>query len=155
MHHVVRAEEITYKPAYPRHSAGYKRHATVDRSTGSTHTGMGLCSLASGGRVDLHVQSFEEYFYITHGEPTLLLDGVGYPLLPGSCGVVPVGAPHAWLGPASGTATDGMAFATESGFATVSSSLLALPAAGAKRRPVWRFAAGRPGIYPFEKVDFS
>src|SRR5215831_9351831 len=56
---------------------------------------------------------------------------------------------------AGGTTTDGMAFTTEGGFATVSSSLLALPAAGAKRRPVWRFAAGRPGAYPFEKVDFS
>src|SRR5215475_1192904 len=56
---------------------------------------------------------------------------------------------------AGGTATDGMAFTTEGGFATVSSSLLALPATGSKRRPVWRFAAGRPGAYPFEKVDFS
>jgi quercetin dioxygenase-like cupin family protein len=104
VHHVVRAGEIKYASAYPRHSAGYKRHATFDRSTGSTHTGMGLCSLAAGGRVDLHVQSFEEYFYITDGEPTLILDGIGYPLVPGSCGVIPVAAPHAWLGPASGTA---------------------------------------------------
>src|SRR5262249_45873323 len=54
-----------------------------------------------------------------------------------------------------GTATDGMAFTIDSGFATVSSSLLALPAPGTKRHPVWRFAAGRPGVYPFEKVDFS
>src|ERR1700757_1407266 len=81
VHHVVRAQEITYKPAYPRHSVGYKRHAVFDRSTGSTHTGMGLCSLAAGGRIDMHVQSFEEYFYITDGEPTLILDGLAYPLV--------------------------------------------------------------------------
>jgi quercetin dioxygenase-like cupin family protein len=104
VHHVVRAEAIKYAPAYPEHSAGYTRHATFDRSTGSTHTGLGLCSLAAGGRIDLHVQSFEEYFYITEGEPTLIMDGLGYPLVPGSCGVIPVAAPHAWLGPASGTA---------------------------------------------------
>ncbi len=104
MHHVVRAEAIRYAPAYPDHSVGYARHAAFDRSTGSTHTGMGLCSLAAGGRIDLHVQSFEEYFYITDGEPTLILDGVGYTLVPGSCGVIPVAAPHAWLGPQHGAA---------------------------------------------------
>jgi len=54
---------------------------------------------------------------------------------------------------ASGNApTDAMAFATESGFATVSSSLIALPAAGRKCRPLWRFASGRPGEHPFETV---
>jgi hypothetical protein len=50
-------------------------------------------------------------------------------------------------------ATDAMAFATDSGFATVSSSLLALPAPGRKRRPVWRFAAGRPDRHPFVGVS--
>lgn len=104
MHHVVRAEAVSCEPAYPGHSQGYARHSTFDRSTGSTHTGLGLCELAAGGRIDLHVQSFEEYFYVTDGEPTLILDGTAHPLVPGSCGVVPVGAPHAWLGPHSGTA---------------------------------------------------
>jgi quercetin dioxygenase-like cupin family protein len=104
VHHVVRAEAIAYRPSYPEHSVGYARHAACDRSSGSTHTGLGLCSLAAGGRVDLHVQSFEEYFYITEGEPTLILDGLGYPLTTGSCGVIPVAAPHAWIGPPSGTA---------------------------------------------------
>jgi hypothetical protein len=53
-----------------------------------------------------------------------------------------------------GGATDAMAFATDAGFATVSSSLIALPAPGRQRRPVWRFAAGRPGEHPFENVAF-
>jgi len=48
--------------------------------------------------------------------------------------------------------TDAMAFATPSGFATVSSSLIALPAAGSKRRPIWRFAPGHPGEHPFSDV---
>jgi quercetin dioxygenase-like cupin family protein len=104
VHHVVRAAAIHYATAYPEHSAGFKRHSAVDRSVGSTHTGLGLCSLEAGGRIDTHVQSFEELFYITEGEPTLILDGHGYPLVPGSCGVIPVGTPHAWVGPKTGAA---------------------------------------------------
>lgn len=98
MHHVVRAAAIAYVPAYPEHSKGYTRCSAVDRSAGATHTGLGLCSLAAGGHIDTHVQSFEEYFYVTEGEPTLILEGRGYPLLPGACGVIPVGTAHAWLG---------------------------------------------------------
>ena len=52
--------------------------------------------------------------------------------------------------------TDAMAFTTPSGFATVSSSLIALPAIGRrKRRPHWRFAPGRPGEQPFADVDLG
>ncbi|TAK49069.1 MAG: cupin domain-containing protein [Xanthobacteraceae bacterium] len=71
---------------------------------GATHTGLGLCALEAKGHVDTHVQSFEEFFYVTQGEPTLILDGRSYPLVPGSCGVVPVGTPHAWLGSGRGDA---------------------------------------------------
>jgi hypothetical protein len=53
-----------------------------------------------------------------------------------------------------GSATDAMAIATDFGFETVSASLIALPAAGRPdRRPVWRFAAGRPGEHPFELIE--
>lgn len=54
---------------------------------------------AQGGRIDTHLQSFEESFYVMEGTPTLILEGVGYPLAPGACGLIPVGAQHAWLGP--------------------------------------------------------
>ncbi len=56
---------------------------------------------------------------------------------------------------AGAPATDAMAFTTDSGFATVSSSLLALPALGRKRRPVWRFAPGRPDQHPFADVNLT
>lgn len=56
---------------------------------------------------------------------------------------------------AGAPATDAMAFTTDSGFATVSSSLLALPAVGRKRRPIWRFAPGRPDQHPFADVDMG
>ena len=105
MHHALRAADIARLPAFRGHSQGFSRASLIDRSIGAVHTGLGSCGLEAGGHVDTHVQSFEEYFYITQGEPTLVLDGRAYPLVPGSCGVVPVGAPHAWLGPKAGEAT--------------------------------------------------
>jgi len=51
-----------------------------------------------------------------------------------------------------GGPTDAMAIVTDTGFETVSSSLIGLPATGSGRVPVWRFAAGRAGERPFELV---
>lgn len=104
MHHVLPAKDIRFKPAYLRHSNSFSRCSVVDGSVGSVHMGVGLSALKAGGRIDTHLHSFEESFYILEGEPTLILDGRGYPLVPGACGLVPVGVQHAWLGPAKGTA---------------------------------------------------
>ena len=104
MHHVLPAKDIRLKPAYLRHSKSFSRCSVVDASVGSVHMGVGLCALKAGGRIDTHLHSFEESFYVLEGEPTLVLDGRGYPLVPGACGLVPVGVQHAWLGPAKGTA---------------------------------------------------
>ena len=68
------------------------------------HSGWGLSELDAGGHIDLHVQSFEKSFYVLAGNPALILDGRGYRLSPGACGVIPVGMKHAWLGPTSGSA---------------------------------------------------
>jgi hypothetical protein len=51
-----------------------------------------------------------------------------------------------------GNATDAMAIMTDSGFQTVSSSLIALPQPAPKARARWRFAAGLPGDAPFEPL---
>ncbi|MBI1731956.1 MAG: cupin domain-containing protein [Gammaproteobacteria bacterium] len=102
-HYVARADEIKLLPAYAGHSNRFRRSAVIDRVSGSVHTALGFCELDAGGRIDVHVHSFEEFFYITGGEPILVLDGRGYPLPPGACGVIPVGAPHAWLGSDAGT----------------------------------------------------
>ncbi len=104
MHHILRKDEIRPAPAYVARSQSFARCPLVDRRAGSVHMGLGLCAIESGGHVDTHVQSFEESFYVLEGAPTLILDGRGYPLLPGACGLVPVGVPHAWLGPATGRA---------------------------------------------------
>src|SRR5690606_22697782 len=104
VHYVARAREIKSFPAYEGHSAGFRRSPVVDRAAGATHTALGLCALDAGGRIDLHVHSFEELFYVTEGTPVLVMEGTGYPLLPGACGVIPIGTPHAWIGPKEGTA---------------------------------------------------
>ncbi len=104
MHHVLRADQIQFHTCDPEHSDRYSRCALVDRDAGSVHMGLGVCSLAAGGSVDLHLHSFEESFYVLEGGPALILDGTGYRLEPGACGVVPVGVAHAWVG-GSETAT--------------------------------------------------
>ncbi|MBI4292964.1 MAG: cupin domain-containing protein [Betaproteobacteria bacterium] len=104
MHHILRKAEIRPAPAYVARSRSFARFPLVDRRAGSVHMGLGLCTIEAGGHVDTHVQSFEESFYVLEGTPTLILDGRGYPLLPGACGLVPVGVPHAWLGPSKGSA---------------------------------------------------
>ncbi|MEX2201780.1 MAG: NRDE family protein [Dongiaceae bacterium] len=52
----------------------------------------------------------------------------------------------------AGTGADGMTIDLEGGFGTRSSSLIALPAAGAGA-PVWRFAEGPPDRHPYRDVD--
>ena len=103
-HHVARAAEIRPVPAYEQNSAGFARASVIDRSVGSVHTALGLCELPANGHIGLHAHSFEEQFYITAGEPVLIMEGRGHRLLPGACGVIPVGTPHAWLGPETGKA---------------------------------------------------
>ena len=103
-HHFIRAADVKPKPAFPQNAKGYRRFALSDRSVGAVHTGWGMSELDAGGHVDLAIQSFEESFYVLAGNPTLILDGRGYRLSPGACGLIPVGMKHAWLGPASGTA---------------------------------------------------
>ncbi len=104
MHHVLRAADIRLAPTYPANSTQFTRCAMIDRAAGSVHMGFGACALGAGGHIDTHVHSFEESFYVLEGEPTLVLDGKAYPLAPGACGLVPVGVPHAWLGPQRGRA---------------------------------------------------
>jgi quercetin dioxygenase-like cupin family protein len=105
VHHVLRAADVRLVPAFVGHGNGYSHCRAIDRSVGSVHTGFGLCKLDAGGSVENHVQSYEEFFYVTAGEPTLILDGHAYPLGPGACGIVPIGVPHYWRATVAGAAT--------------------------------------------------
>jgi quercetin dioxygenase-like cupin family protein len=104
MHHLLSSGQIRPLPEYLDNSHLFRRAALVDRAAGSVHMGVGMCILHAGGHVDSHVHSFEESFYVLEGRPTLVLDGRTYSLPPGGCGIVPVGVPHAWLGPSDGQA---------------------------------------------------
>ncbi len=104
MHHLVRAEQISFRPAYAGSSNGFARCSLVDRAAGSVHMSVGMCSLDAGGAVGEHLHSFEESFLVLEGSPVLVLAGHAVRLLPGACGVVPVGVPHAWLERDGGTA---------------------------------------------------
>jgi uncharacterized protein with NRDE domain len=49
-----------------------------------------------------------------------------------------------------------MAIDTDTGFGTVSSSLIALPdRSGGTARPIWRFVAGMPGKSPYGQLDLG
>jgi quercetin dioxygenase-like cupin family protein len=104
MHYALKAADIRLTPDYGGHAERYARSSLVDQSVGSVHTGFGLCEIAAAGRQDLHVHSYEESFYVLEGAPTLVLDRQSYVLSPGACGIVPVGMPHAWIGPEQGRA---------------------------------------------------
>ncbi len=104
MHHVMRAGDISYPAAYPGNSEGFSRASVIERSVGAVHTGLGLCKIEPGGWTGTHVQSYEEYFYVTSGGPLLVLEDRAYQLLPGACGIIPVGASHAWAGGKAGPA---------------------------------------------------
>ncbi|HET7568885.1 MAG TPA: cupin domain-containing protein [Gaiellaceae bacterium] len=92
---LVRREDVELAPALPGHAAGLESCRLVGGAQGSTHMALTLVTLAAG-HVDTHVHSFETGFYVLEGEPVLYLDGRGIRLEPGACGVVPVGAPHAF-----------------------------------------------------------
>jgi len=92
---LVRREDVELADALPGHASGLRTCRLVGGSLGSTHMALTLVSLA-GGHVDEHVHSFETGFYVLEGEPVVHLDGRSVQLEPGACGVLPVGAPHAF-----------------------------------------------------------
>ena len=92
---LLRREEVELREALPGHADGLSTCRLVDGSSGSTHMAMTLVSLISG-HIDTHVHSFETGFYVLDGLPVLYLDGRAIQLEPGACGVIPVGASHAF-----------------------------------------------------------
>jgi hypothetical protein len=48
-----------------------------------------------------------------------------------------------------------MRVVTGTGFGTVSSALIALPASGRDKTPIWLFAPGPPGVAPYAPVQLD
>jgi quercetin dioxygenase-like cupin family protein len=99
MRHVVcRADEAKYTvPEEPRSAEGYSRWVIADETTtGAAHTEFNVCALEPGGKVTTAVQSYEECFYVTEGNPILQTPDGAVRLVPGDYGLLPLGVPHAW-----------------------------------------------------------
>ena len=92
---LIRREEIVLEPALPGQSQGLTRQVLIGGATGATHTGLTTVALEAG-YVNTHLHSFESSFYVLSGAPVLYLEGRGVTLVPGACGAIPVGVPHAW-----------------------------------------------------------
>jgi quercetin dioxygenase-like cupin family protein len=97
-HHVTSFDAARLRPpaGSEGHAEGFRRLAHVDGSEGAVHTGFATCELAAGGRIDDHVHSYEESFYLLAGEVDFTLDGDTVRLGAGDCALVPVGAAHRW-----------------------------------------------------------
>ena len=103
MHHYGRFDEGALRPhpVFTGHSDGYTTATLIDRGTGSVHTGLTINQLQSTGRIDPHVHSFEEGFYVLSGEAIVTIGASSYRLGPGDYAVVKVGTPSAWHGTGS------------------------------------------------------
>jgi mannose-6-phosphate isomerase-like protein (cupin superfamily) len=95
-YHVTRFDpgDIAVPHGYDGHHKGYGRASHIDRSIGAVHTGFGTCELAAGGTLEPHVHSYEEFLYVTQGNPVLTIDGESVTLAPDDCAFVGVGATH-------------------------------------------------------------
>ena len=98
MHSVSRIDEAaaTTPEVYRAHSAGFRRSTYVDRAMGSVHMGVGVCFLDANGRVESHVHSFEESFYILEGTVTVQIDHKSSVLGPGNFALIPTGTVHSF-----------------------------------------------------------
>lgn len=98
MYHVRRADEIVLEEpaAYAPHSRGHRRAVVVGPEVGSVHTGITRCELDAEGEIGVHLHSYEKSFYVVEGRPRITVDGHTWQLAPDDCGLIPVGAEHAW-----------------------------------------------------------
>jgi mannose-6-phosphate isomerase-like protein (cupin superfamily) len=71
---------------------------------GSVHMGVSICFLDPGGRVDPHVHSFEESFYVLEGSVTVEVGAENRILEPGDFGLIRTGVRHAMRNTGTGPA---------------------------------------------------
>jgi quercetin dioxygenase-like cupin family protein len=96
MHHYGKFEEsaLVADPLFEGYSQAYTRAPLVNHTSGSVHTGLSICELASRGTLDPHVHSFEEGFYILSGEAVVAMNDQAYLLRAGDYGVAKVDTLH-------------------------------------------------------------
>jgi mannose-6-phosphate isomerase-like protein (cupin superfamily) len=101
MHYVSKIEEAQADTPqfYRDHSSGFRRATYVDRAVGSVHMGVGICFLAPRGKIQPHLHSFEESFYILEGNLAVTIGDTTQTLGPGHYGLIPTGVSHSWNNP--------------------------------------------------------
>jgi quercetin dioxygenase-like cupin family protein len=77
------------------HSEDFQQLALLGPHVGTVHTDLGVCRLGPGGRVDAHVNSYEEAIYVLDGELAVQVGHAGYRLMPGDFVFFPIGTVHA------------------------------------------------------------
>ena len=105
MHYISKinpAAAVTPKP-YDELSTGFRRATYVDHAVGSVHMGVGICYLEPNGRIQPHVHSFEESFYILEGTVEAQIGEKSHMLGPGHFGLIHTGLRHAWSNASRGT----------------------------------------------------
>jgi quercetin dioxygenase-like cupin family protein len=98
-HAVHRREDARFAvpPEFEGLSTGFRRWAMIDHSSpGAVHTGFGTNELVPGGRVETHLHSYEESFYVLEGEVIIQTPEACGLLVPGDYGIIPLGTPHSW-----------------------------------------------------------
>ncbi len=97
--HLVRrgADAAFVKPdGWAAGATGYRRWSVVGEDDGAAHTGFGICELEPGGRLPMHLHSFEESFHVLDGTAIVQAAEGSVVLGPGDYGVISVGVPHTW-----------------------------------------------------------
>jgi quercetin dioxygenase-like cupin family protein len=103
-HVVRRAAEASFAVSEePGRSEGFSVWPVVGEED-AVHTGFAVCRLEGGGRLDAHVHSYEQSFYVLEGEAVLDTLECATLLRPGDYGILPVGMPHAWRNDGGSTA---------------------------------------------------
>lgn len=88
--------EAAPSPGWADRATGLEVRPLVAGNVGSVHTGWALSTLHPTGRVDPHLHSVEQSFFVLAGSPLLILDRQTYRLSADECGLLPVGVSHAW-----------------------------------------------------------
>src|SRR5215469_10533941 len=98
MHHISKIHQAGGETPhrYQSHSRGFRRSTYVDKSVGSVHMGVGVCSLDAGGAIDLHIHSFEESFFVLEGSLIVQIGDEAVSLGPGHFGLISTGSKHAF-----------------------------------------------------------
>jgi quercetin dioxygenase-like cupin family protein len=101
MHHATsfRTDDLVVRERYAGHSQGYRHVSHINRAIGAIHTDLGTSELASGGTVDPHVHSYEEFIYVLGGTAVLTVDGEARTIGRDEGAFVAVGSSHSWHNP--------------------------------------------------------